>query len=102
MDETERLLGVLVERTSGIQATVGKIESNIGSLFEKANAQKSQLDKLQQAHDDRIKSGAECHQTVNVPAIPKLLLAIMSGSSGIVGGGIVLIIILVLKKWGIL
>ncbi len=101
-DEAERLLGILDERTKGILLAVIDVRTNITELFSRSDEIRSRVDTLSAEHKERIKNGASCTQTVNVPTMPKLMLAAMTGGSSIVGGGIVLILILVLKKWGLL
>mgnify|MGYP001603032291 CR=1 FL=1 len=100
-DEAERLLGEIDGRTKGILTAVGDIKSNINDLFIKVNSQQSTLDKLGAEHRARTKQGVDCNQTVNTPTISKMLMAYMGGS-GVVGAGLVLIILLLLKKWGLL
>lgn len=100
-DEAERLLGILDERTKSIQSSVHKIEANITDLFNRGDAVRSRLDTLTAEHKQRLATGLDCNQTVNVPPISKAVMAYVGGS-GVVGAGLVLIIMLLLKRWGLL
>lgn len=98
-DEAERLLGEINGRTLGILTTVGDIKNSINELFNKSDRLRSDVDTLTAEHKQRVNQGAECNQSVSISPIPKTLLALMGGS-GVVGAGIVLVILLLLKKWG--
>ena len=103
-DKLTLLLGDIDERTKATKDSIDKIERVQAEIFSKINKQQTQLDMLQQAHNDRVTSGEGCTQ-INMPAgtnpIPKWLIT-LSSSLGAVGLIALIIIIILLHKYGII
>ena len=90
-DQLTLLLGAIDERTKATKDIIDKIEQVQSEIFSKINENKSQLDMLQQAHNDRTGQQIDC---TGKPTVPKNMIALIGGISS--GTSIILLIVLLL------
>jgi hypothetical protein len=106
MNENElQMLGRIDERTQGIQEDIAGIKKAVSDQYDKINTMRSELDTLIQAHKDRTAMGdgsGSCTQ-INVPPVgtPKWLVAASAGS-GVVGVVAIIVLLIVLRKYGLI
>ena len=105
MNAIYQMLGSIDARIAAVQGDVTELKRVQGEIFAKLNKQQSQLDTLQQAHNDRIAAGEGGCNQINMPAgtnpIPKWILTLSSGL-GVVGVVAMIVLFILLHKYGII
>ena len=99
------MLGRIDERTINIEKDIKGIKEAVADQYTKINTMRSDLDTLLQAHKDRTSlPGDNGCTVVNVPAnsnaLPKWAVGVIGGS-GAVGILLLIVLLLLLRKYGL-
>ena len=107
-DHELEMLGRIDERTENIQKDITGIKQAVSDQYTKIDNMRSELDTLLQAHKDRTSSTTDNGCTVintslpgSNPILPRWAIGVIGGS-GAVGIALLIVLLIILHKYGYL